>query len=94
MQEGRAMTTYKLSTEYQRDTLKKIFDWTESAQLGDTEFFWADAGERSGIQVVCLTDDQVAIRNVGSFRTAWCCINASRGLMYRYTTLCVGVVEE
>lgn len=33
------MTTYKLATEYQQETLKKIIDWAGSAQLGDMDFF-------------------------------------------------------
>jgi len=89
------MTTYKLPTEYQRETLQKIFDWPGSAQTGDMVFFWLDKTKHVGLQVVWLADGQVAIRNINSgIEPSWRCINASRGLRWAYTTLCGGVVEE
>lgn len=89
------MTNYKLATEYQQETLKKIFDWPGSAQLGDVEFFWTDKTKHVGLQAVWLADKQVAIRNINSgIETSWDCINATRGIRYAYTKLCGGVVEE
>jgi hypothetical protein len=89
------MITYKLATEYQQETLKKIIDWAGSAQLGDMDFFWLDKTKHVGLQAVWLADGQVAIRNINSgIETSWRCINSTRGLRWAYTTLCGGVVEE
>lgn len=89
------MTTYKLATEYQQETLKKIVDWPGSAQLGDMEFFWIDKTKHVGLQAVWLADEQVAIRNINSgIAVSWRCIDATRGIRYAYTKLCGGVVEE
>lgn len=89
------MTTYKLATEYQQETLKKIVDWPGSAQLGDMEFFWIDKTKHVGLQAVWLADGEVAVRNFNSGITiSWRCINATRGIRYAYTKLCGGVVEE
>jgi hypothetical protein len=89
------MTTYKLATEYQQETLKKIVDWPGSAQLGDMEFFWIDKTKHVGLQVVWLADEQVAIRDINSdIETSWRCINAARGLLWAYTKLCGGEVVE
>ena len=89
------MTTYKLATEYQRDTLKKIVGWPGSAQLGDMEFFWIDKTKHVGLQAVWLADEQVAIREFDPGITfSWRCIDATRGIRYAYTKLCHGVVQE
>lgn len=89
------MTTYKLSTEYQRETLQKIVAWPVSAQLGDMEFFWLDRTKHVGLQAVWLADEQVAVRNIDSgIETSWNCIDATRGIRYRYTKLCGGAVQE
>ena len=89
------MTTYKLATEYQRETLKKIVDWPGSAQLGDMEFFWIDKTKHVGLQAVWLTDEAVAVRNIDSgIETSWRCINGTRGIRFAYTRLCGGEVEE
>ena len=89
------MTTYKLSTRYQRETLKRIVEWAGTAQIGDMIFFWTDPTKHVGLQAVWLADEQVAIRNVNSgIETAWNCINATRGVRYRYTKLCGGEVQE
>jgi len=89
------MTTYKLATEYQQDTLKKIVDRAETAKLGDMQFFWNDRTKHVSLQAVWLTDEAVAVRNINSgIETSWRCINGTRGIRFAYTRLCGGEVEE
>lgn len=87
------MTYYRLETGYQRKTLAEMIAW--QAEIGDVEFFYADETKHVGLQVVWLSDDQAAIRNINSgIETSWRCIDGTRGLRYAYTKLCGGKVEE
>lgn len=85
------MITYKLPTQYQRETLRTI---QKSHPDYEHVFFWIDESEKIGIECVWLPGGEVATRTINDgIITSWAVVNFPLGLSYQYTKCAGGCVD-